>query len=86
MVSGYSIAILKELFKNQDLKSITPWTNLKSILDGSRYDIIKNTVINLAEAPYFAHYKSFVLAADEQEPVAAQKKGFFNLISKLLFY
>ncbi len=88
LVSGYSIAILKELFKNQDLKSITPWTNLKSILDGSRYDIIKNTVINLAEAPYFAYYKSIALADAPvvDEPVVAQKKGFFNLISKLLFY
>jgi len=88
MVSGYSIAILKELFKNQDLKSITPWTNLKSILDGARYDIIKNSVINFAEEPFFAHYKSTAVASIEQEypPAVAQKKGFFNLISKLLFY
>jgi hypothetical protein len=89
MVSGYSIAIFKELFKHQDLKSITPWTNLKSILDGARYDIIKNTVINLAEKPYFVHYKSIALAApvDDNPPAAvAQKKGFLNLISKLLFY
>jgi hypothetical protein len=89
MVSGYSIAILKELFKNRDLKNITPWTNLKSTLDSERYELIKNMVISVAEKPYFEHYK-IVANSSSNDSVSTEKsnpprKGFFNLLSSLLF-
>jgi len=90
MVSGYSIAILKELFKNRDLKSITPWTNLKSTLDSARYEPIKNRVIAVAEAPYFEHYKTVSNSHAESSSASIDesippRKGFFNLLSSLLF-
>jgi len=58
MVSGFSVAILKEIFRSQDLRSITPWLNLKSTLDGNRYEIIRKTVTSLAESPYFSIFSN----------------------------
>ena len=85
IISGYSIAVLKEIFKNQDLTNITPWSNLQSTLDGSRYEIIRNNVSSIAEEPYFAYYRQ------EMQPDIVYKKdilpepihssGIFSFIS-----
>jgi hypothetical protein len=56
MVSGFSVSILKEIFKNQDLSNISPWINLKSILDNKRYEPIKQITESVSETPYFRHY------------------------------
>lgn len=68
LISGFSVAILREIFKHQDLSTITPWHNLKSTLDGNRYDIIRRAVSSLAEEPYFGHFrKSEPDVVSEQE-------------------
>jgi hypothetical protein len=56
IISGFSIAMLKEIFKTTDLSSITPWKSLKSTLDSTRYDIIRDLISNHCEKPYFNYF------------------------------
>lgn len=56
LISGFSIAILKEIFKTKDLSSITPWKSLKSTLDSARYEIIRDVISNYCEKPYFNYF------------------------------
>jgi hypothetical protein len=84
IVSGYSIAILKEIFKNQDLTNITPWSNLQSTLDGTRYEIIRNNVSSIAEEPYFSYYSQTqpdIIHKKEILPEPTQSSGIFSFIS-----
>jgi hypothetical protein len=84
IVSGYSIAILKEIFKNQDLTNITPWSNLQSTLDGNRYETIKNNVSSIAEEPYFSYYTQTqpdIVHKKEILSEPTQSSGIFSFIS-----
>ena len=84
IVSGYSIAILREIFKNQDLNNITPWSNLQSTLDGARYEIIKNTTTSIAEEPYFSYYNQNqpdIIHKKDISPEPIRSTGIFSFIS-----
>ena len=56
LISGFSIAMLKEIFKTTDLSSITPWKSLKSTLDSSRYELIRDVITSFCEKPYFNYF------------------------------
>ena len=84
IVSGYSITVLKEIFKNQDLTNITPWSNLQSMLDGTRYEIIRNNVLSIAEEPYFSYYSQTqpdIVNKKDISPEPIRSSGIFSFIS-----
>ena len=86
LVSGFSVAILKELFRSQDLRSITPWLNLKSVLDGNRYELVRKNVASISEEPYFSHFRTVepdVVSEQEAEKAegASLTGSIYNYIS-----
>ena len=45
LINGFSQALFKEMLNNiSNLESITPWTNLKYILDGYEYDPLRTSI------------------------------------------
>jgi len=38
------------------LANITPWMNIKGILENKRYETIFQTIRSTSEPPYFRHY------------------------------
>jgi len=86
LVSGYNISILKEIFKNQDLSKISPWTSLESTLNNSRYDLIKNTVASISEKPYFECFNQqsspmIEESVTDTQPTITRSNGIFSYIS-----
>jgi len=81
LVSGYNISILKEIFKQQDLTKISPWTSLESTLSSTRYDLVRKTVASIAEKPYFEYFgKQEPELIEEVEPIKPTT-GLFSYIS-----
>lgn len=84
IISGYSISVLKEIFKHQDLSNVTPWSSLQTTLDGVRYDLIRKTVASIAESPYFSYFNRTepeVITDPEETELPASTSGIFSYIS-----
>ena len=83
LVSGYSVALLKELFKHQDLSSVSPWSNLQSTLDGSRYELVRKTVSSIAEEPYFSYFNRSQpdIVSNQEAEQPQTSSGIFRFIS-----
>jgi hypothetical protein len=56
LINGFNISIFKAILKTQNLSDITPWMNIKCILDNERYEPITYIIKNASEPPYFRHY------------------------------
>lgn len=82
LVSGFSVAILKEIFNNRNLNDITPWKSLKSTLDGQRYEHVSQMCKSVAEAPYFMAYES-QREADRSSP--QKNQGLFGYLSSFFY-
>jgi len=54
LISGFSVTILKEIFKTQDLSSITPWLSLESTISNTQYRPIIEQCYALKEPPFFS--------------------------------
>ena len=83
LISGFSVSVLKEIFKNQDLSKLTPWTNLQGILDSSRYKAVRDIATNLAESPYFTAFRTREPDVVGENETSSQppSQGIFNYIS-----
>jgi hypothetical protein len=91
LITGFNVSIFKEILKTQNLSNITPWMNIKCILDTERYEPIMQVIRSASETPYFRHY---AIAADTEvlndtsSPITSSKSknnsnkgGFLNYLS-----
>lgn len=91
LISGFNVSIFKEILKTQTLDNITPWMNIKCILDNERYEPIMQIIRNASEPPYFRHYaiaSDTEVLNDTSSPVTSyrskntqNKGGFFSYFS-----
>jgi len=88
LISGFSIALLKEIFKTSDLSNITPWKSLKSTLDSSRYDIIRDVISNYCEKPYFSYFNQVatVLVSPRVLTPEPKNKSFLGYFTNFFNY
>jgi hypothetical protein len=78
MISGFSVSVLKSIFSGKDLKDLTPWDNVKEILDNTRYNPIIDKIRQVAEEPYFSIYNVDIVDNTE---IMSSKSGIFSYIS-----
>jgi hypothetical protein len=89
LISGFNICILKDLLKTQNLSKITPWMNIKCILDNERYKPILEIIKNVSEAPYFRQYaitSDIEVLTETPSPITSDKKTKNGFLSYLTSY
>lgn len=92
LINGFNVSIFKEILNKQNLSNITPWMNIKCLLDNERYDSIAQIIRGASEPPYFRHYAinpDTEVISDISSPNSSKKSnnnntnknGFFSYIS-----
>jgi len=91
LINGFNVSIFKEILNRQNLYNITPWMNIKCLLDNERYEPIVEIIRGASETPYFRHYAinpDTEVISDISSPNSsyksnnnANKNGFFSYIS-----
>ncbi len=88
-INGFNISIFKAILKTQNLTEITPWMNIKCILDNERYEPITQIIKYASEPPYFRHYAimpDMEVLSETSSPITSSKSKNNSNKSSFLSY